>query len=274
MTILVTGATGNIGRMVVDELAGSGERVRALTTNPAKAALPGDVEIARGYLGKPETLPPAFEGIDTVYLAPMPDTIDTVARMAKDAGVRRVVALTSILANDDAEDEYALSFVAIERAIIKAGLDWTFLCPGAFMENTENWAISIRAENVVRAPFPLATDTPMAMRDIAVAAAAAMVDDKHANRKYPLSGPEAITIPQQVAAIADALGRDIRYIEQTKAEAKQEWLDQGVDSDTAEWLLAGGNEMRMEPEPGFEQLTGRGATTYAEWARRNADRFR
>ncbi|ASR36168.1 hydroxylase [Prauserella marina] len=274
MTILVTGATGNIGRMVVDELAGSGERVRALTTNPAKAALPGDVEVARGYLGKPETLPSALEGVDTVYLAPMPGTIETVARMAKEAGVRRVVALTSILAGDDAADDYALSFVAIERAIIEAGFGWTFLCPGAFMENTDNWAVSIRAENVVRAPFPLATDTPISMRDIAVAAAAALLDDKHANRKYPLSGPEAITIPQQVAAIADALGRDVRYIEQTREEAKQAWLDQGVDSETADWLLSGGNEMRMEPEPGFEQLTGRGATTYAEWAKQNAERFR
>ncbi|PXY29349.1 hypothetical protein BAY59_17290 [Prauserella coralliicola] len=274
MTILVTGATGNIGRMVVDELSGRGHTIRALTTNPAKAALPAEVEVFTGYVRKPETLTAALDGVEKLYLPPTAETIETVAEMAKRAGVRHVVALTSILATEDAEDEYALSFVAIERTLRESGLDWTFLRPGAFMENTTNWAESIRTESVVRAPFPQSSDTAIAMSDIAAIAATALAGDGHENQVYRLSGPEQITIPEQVRALGDALGRDIRYIEQTRDEAKQTWLASGIDEDTAEWLLAGGPDLRVPVEHDFERATGRPPITYAEWARRNADLFR
>ncbi|MBK1783063.1 NAD(P)H-binding protein [Prauserella cavernicola] len=273
MTILVTGATGNIGRMVVDELSGRGLKVRALTTNPAKAALPDDVEVFRGYVGKPETMTAALEGVEKLYLPPI-DTVDTIADMAKKAGVRHVVALTSILAADGNDDEYSLSFVAIERALRDSGLDWTFLRPGAFMENTTNWVESVRTESMVRAPFPQSSDTATAMSDIAALAAVALSEAGHENQIYKLSGPEQTTIPGQVRALAEALGRDLRYVEQTKDEAKQEFLGGGVDDETAEWLLAGGPDLRVPVEHDFERATGRPPITYAEWARRNADLFR
>ncbi|PRX44980.1 uncharacterized protein YbjT (DUF2867 family) [Prauserella shujinwangii] len=274
MTILVTGATGNIGRMVVDELRGCGEPVRALTTDPVKAALPPDVEVYEGYLGRPETLPAALAGVDKVYLAPLPATAGRFAELARDAGVRHVVALSSILADEHAEDPYARSFATIERAVEDAGLAWTHLCPGSFMENTLRWADSVRAEGVVAEPFPNATDTPIAMADIAAVAATALREDGHERRRYRLSGPEALTVPQQVRAIADALGRAVRYRELTREEARDRWLAQGVDAATADWLLSGGDDMRMTPEPGFTEATGRPGTTYAEWARRHAGLFR
>ena len=94
MTILVTGATANVGRLLVDELVSAGATVRALTNDPARAALPDEVEVARGYLGRPSTLPAALEGIDTVYLAPLPAYVDDFVRCATEAGVRRVVVLS------------------------------------------------------------------------------------------------------------------------------------------------------------------------------------
>ncbi|MEU6641740.1 NAD(P)H-binding protein [Saccharomonospora sp. NPDC046836] len=270
----MTGATGNIGRMVVDELRGSGVKVRALTIDPVRAALPADVEVYRGFLGKPDTLPAALDGVEKVYLAPKPQTVDTVAELARAAGVRHVVALSSILATEDAQDDYSLSFVAIERAVQAAGLDWTFLCPGAFMENTVDWADSVRAEGVVREPFPMATDTPIAMADIAAVATAALLGDGHAGRKYGLSGPEALTVPEQVAIVGEVLGRDVRYVELTREQARQRWLDQGVGEEFTDFMLSGGNEMRMVPERGFTEATGRRGTTYAEWVAQHADAFR
>jgi uncharacterized protein YbjT (DUF2867 family) len=122
MTILVTGATGSVGRLLVDELVSAGAAVRALTNNPARAALPDEVEIARGYLGRPSTLPAALAGIDTVYLAPLPAYVDDFVRYAKAAGVRRVVVLSGEPADYEAQgDPSGWHYYRIERAIEAVG---------------------------------------------------------------------------------------------------------------------------------------------------------
>jgi uncharacterized protein YbjT (DUF2867 family) len=102
MKILVTGATKSVGRLVVDQLLGSGVTIRALTKNPTKAALPAGVEVAEGYLGTLSTMPAALEGVDRMYLASYPRTVGEVVTMAADAGVKRIVALTSSGADAEA----------------------------------------------------------------------------------------------------------------------------------------------------------------------------
>ena len=95
MTILVTGATGNIGRRIVDHLIDLGANdIRALTTNPARAKLPDGVTAVTGYLGDPESLPAAFEGIERMDLAPLPETLDVAHQLATQARVEYVVALS------------------------------------------------------------------------------------------------------------------------------------------------------------------------------------
>ena len=92
MKVLVTGATGNIGRMVVDELLALGaDDVRALTVDPDRAALPPGVSVVRGFLGRPSTLPEAYAGVDVLYLAPHLPTVVEACRMAADAGIRLTV---------------------------------------------------------------------------------------------------------------------------------------------------------------------------------------
>ncbi|MDX3000665.1 NAD(P)H-binding protein [Kribbella solani] len=277
MTILVTGATGSVGRPLVDELVAAGAPVRALTNNPAKAALPAGVEVARGYLGKPATLPAALAGVDTVYLAPLPAYVEEFARCAREAGVRRVVVLSGEPADYEAQgDPSTWHYHRIERAIEAAGFDWTFLRPGQFMNNTLDWAESIKKEGVVRAPYAGAVQTPIDLGDIAAVARVVLLSEEFGKQKVAMSGPEAITQPEEVAYIAAAIGREVRFEEQTPAE----YLDQlapVIGLETAQWLLDGFrmmSEYHLKPESTVADLTGRPAVTYREWAVANADVFR
>src|SRR5690349_17197204 len=139
MRILVTGATGGVGRLVVDELLALGATdVRALTVNPAKAGLPPRVEAVRGYLGRPETLPPALAGVDRMYLAPLVDTNAEVCRLAAAAGVRRIVDMAG------AKGDH---WQAIEDGVEACGVPFVHLEPGEFMANAcwrsgRHWAAS------------------------------------------------------------------------------------------------------------------------------------
>ena len=156
MTILVTGATGNVGRLVVDELLAQGATdVRALTVNPARAALPPQVEVVRGYLGRPETVVPALAGVDRMYLAPLLQTVDEVTRLAATAGIRHIVDL----AGDENTD-----WRPMELAVEASGVAWTHLEAGEFMANALMWAPQIRAGDVVRDANPQAATAPIGGR--------------------------------------------------------------------------------------------------------------
>ncbi|HWD77694.1 MAG TPA: NAD(P)H-binding protein [Kribbella sp.] len=275
--ILVTGATASVGRLLVDELVTAGAPVRALTNDPARAALPDGVDVARGYLGKPRTLPAALTGVDTVYLAPLPAYVDEFVRGARDAGVRRVVVLSGEPAEYEAQGDPATwHYYRLERAIEAGGFEWTFLRPEQFMNNTLGWAPSIKADGVVRAPYPNAVQTPIDLADIAAVARVVLLSEKYNGEKITMSGPEGITPPEQVAHIAAAIGQKVRFEEQTPTEYL-EGMAPLIGAEAAQWLLDGFRMMAehpMTPEPAVLELTGRRGTTYAEWAKANAAAFR
>ncbi|WP_205856139.1 SDR family oxidoreductase, partial [Phytoactinopolyspora endophytica] len=205
MKILVTGATGSVGRRVVDQLLAAGaDDVRALTTNPRKAALPPEVEVVRGYIGRPESMPPALEGVDRMYLAPAPETTFEVASLAAQAGVGRIVDLSG------PKDSW---WGAVTDGVEDAGVRWTHLWPGEFMENSTVWADQIRKTGAVHDAYPDAANAPIAMDDVAAIAATTLLEDGHAGKAFELTGPETLARRELVLAIGQALGRDVPVIE-------------------------------------------------------------
>ncbi|GAA1948226.1 NAD(P)H-binding protein [Amycolatopsis minnesotensis] len=269
MKILVTGATANIGRKVVDHLLALGARdIRALTNNPGRAALPEGVEVAEGYLRRVDTLPAAFEGVDRMYLAPTPDTVTEVLALARAAGVRHVVDLSG-----EPEGWWGKVTTAVEAS----GLTWTHLWPADFMENTAFWAKQIKETGAVREPYPGATSAPIAMADIAAVAATALTSpiDEQAGRAYPLAGPEALSRGELLRLLGRALGREIPFIEVSQEEAV-EALTPSL-GDNAGWyvrrVLATTAETPGVASTAVEEITGRQPTTFAQWAAEHAAEF-
>jgi len=267
MKILVTGATGNIGRMVVDKLLEMGATdVRALTNNPARAALPPGVEVVEGYLRRIETVPAALEGVDRMYLAPTPETVTEVVGLARAAGVRHVVDLSG---------EPESWWGSVNDAVEAGGFDWTHLWPGDFMENSAIWARQIRETGAVREPYPDAASTPIAMDDIAAVAATALLEEGHAGKAYSLTGPEALTRTELLGRLAHALGRDIPFIQVSRDEAVDALKpDMG---DTAAWyvdtVLGWLDGQAPMPTGVVEEVTGRPAMTFSRWAADHAGEF-
>lgn len=267
MTILVTGATGNVGRLVVNHLLAAGaKRVRALTTNPRKAALPAEVEVVVGYLGRPETLPAALEGVERMYLAPLPETAREVMALAKEAGVERVVDLAG------PEGSW---WHVIEEAVEDSGIAWTHLEAGEFMTNYLMWADQIRRTGVVRDAYPNAANAPIDLDDIAAVAATVLLEDGHVGRAYELTGPETLTRAEMVRLIGAALGREIPYIELTHEQMVEQLTP--TMGEYAAWYVEGMAALAANPQravPTVAEITGRPATTFAQWAARNVDQFR
>lgn len=266
MKILVTGATGNVGRMVVDELLALGaDDVRALTVSPKRAALPAGVEVVRGYLAKVETLPAALAGVDVMYLAPYVQTVHEVCRLAARAGVRRIVDMAGV------KGEY---WQEVEDGVEACGLSYTHLEPGEFMSNADLWAPQIRAGDVVRDAYGEAVNAPIAQEDIAAVAARVLVEDGHDRRSYELTGPEALSRRQKVEAIGRALGRDLRYVDLPRDRVLP--VFEQAMGEYASWYLDGLAVLAANPQPAtpvVERLTGRPAMTYERWAREHAAIF-
>jgi uncharacterized protein YbjT (DUF2867 family) len=277
MTILVTGATGNIGRHVVDRLMQAGVRVRALTRNPEAANLPDGVTIVQGDLDRPETLPSAFENVERLYLFPVPATATEVAELAKKAGVRRIVTHSSASAPWEAKyHPRGLYFLLVERAVEDIGAEWTHVRPTGLMLNSLFWAETIRAEGVVRVPYGNASYPHVHEADVAEVAAAALLGDSHVGKKYIVSGPESITQIEQARAIGAAIGREIRFEELTPEQARILWSPFMPEDeiDTELMILSESVDKPKKVWPTYERVIGRPGRTYEQWATEHANDFR
>ncbi|KAB7834522.1 NAD(P)H-binding protein [Streptomyces mobaraensis] len=276
MTILVTGATGKVGRVLVDRLLVAGRRVRALTRNPRAARLPAGVEVVAGSLTEPAGFAAALDGVDGVhYLSGILDPGDAVRQarafveLAADAGVGRIVDLSGLAVTVRRPGSHEM-LRDVEEVIEASGLRWTHVRPGEFAANKlDMWGASIRAENTVRSAFPAALGVPVHEADIAEVAAAALLSDGHAGRAYSLSGPQRLTQREQAAAIARGLGRPLRFETVTYGRARAAYITAGMPWDVAEYLLGYQAEYAEEPSevrPDVERVLGRPGRTLERWA--------
>jgi uncharacterized protein YbjT (DUF2867 family) len=280
--ILVIGATGNVGRELVSQLAATDVKVRAITRNPDAAGLPSHVEVMRGDLTLPETLDVCLDNIDSVFLvwvAPPTTVAASLERIAKHA--RRIVFLSAPLKTPhpffQQPNPVREVMAQIERLIETSGIEWTVLRPGIFAANARHWwAPQIRAGDVVRWPYLSAPTAPVDERDIAAVAVRALCKQGHAGAEYVLTGPESLSQFEQVSTIARAIGRSLRIEEMSPEEARREWLPimpaSVVNMLLDAWAAAIGQPALVTPT--VAEITGSPARTFFEWARDHAAEFR
>jgi uncharacterized protein YbjT (DUF2867 family) len=278
MTVLVTGARGDVGAAVLAGLVAAGEPVRASSRAPRPGEFPAGIEVARVDLTHPASWPAALTGVRKVFLYAHPEGVAQFAAAARKTGVEHVVLLSSstVLYPESEADPIALRHITAERALDEAGLDRTFLRPGYYATNTLRWQL-IRTGRVLRTAFPEAVTSPVHERDIAQVAVRALLDDTHRGAAYPVLGAGPATAREQVAAIAEALGEPVR-LEETDVDTYRTHLLTQMSRPIVERLLqARGNMPQLPAELATDavpEVLGRPALTFAAWARDHAADFR
>jgi uncharacterized protein YbjT (DUF2867 family) len=272
--IVVTGATGNVGRPLVQLLAAGGAHVTAVARRISGVDVPEGVRRQSANLAEPETLKPALDGADALFLLAAGDHPREIVDVARAGGVRRVVVLSSQGAGTrPASYPHPRSF---EDAVAGSGLAWTILRPGGFDSNTFAWVETVRAERTVAAPFGDVALPTIDPADIAEVAAVVLGEAGHAGRTYTLTGPAPTSARQRAAAIGDVLGTPIRFVEQSRDEARAQMLrfmpEPVADATLA--ILGAPLPAEQAVSPDVERVLGRPPRGFAEWAVRNIAAFR
>jgi uncharacterized protein YbjT (DUF2867 family) len=274
--IVVSGATGNVGREVVAALTGRGEDVRAVVRDPRRASLPAGVDVVAGDLELPESLTPALDGARAAFLlggwGDMPGLLRAVHRR----GVEHVVLLTSrCVVGGMADNAITRMWLDSEAAMRDSGLAGTILRPSGYQSNALRWREQLREGDTVRAPWP---DVPVAAidpADIGAVAATVLTEPGHEGTAYSLSGPEPLTPGDQVATLAAVLGRPLQYEplsdEQARAEMAADWPAPYLDAFFR--FYSDGEFDDSVVVDTVRATTGKPPRTFAQWARAHRDTF-
>ena len=274
--ILVTGATGNVGREVAAALAGRGEDVRAVVRDRARAKLPAGVELVYGNLELPESLTPALDGVRAVFLlggwGDMPELLRRIER----ARVEHVVLLTSrCVVGGRPDNPVTRMWLDSEVAVRDSGVAWTILRPSGYHSNALRWLPQLRQGDVVRAPWADVAIAAIDPADIAVVAATVLTEPGHAGAAHSLSGPEPLTPRDQIETLAAVLARPLRYEPLSDEHARvQMAADTPAPYIDAFFRFYSHGEFDDSPVlDTVRQLTGRPPRRFEQWARAHADAF-
>ncbi|QVQ51689.1 NAD(P)H-binding protein [Spiractinospora alimapuensis] len=280
--ILVIGASGKVGGAAVRQLSERGIPVRAFVRDPARTRFPVGVEVVRGNLDDPESLRKALRGVDDVFLVWAALELDpTPVLDLLTSHARRVIHLSSDGVNDEVEeqaDPINGMHARIERQLRASGIRRTTIRGGGFASNDLEWAKGIRANGVVRDPFPKARRSMVHEADLAEVGVVALTENGHDGATYTVTGPEMLSTEDRVAMIGEAVGRPLRLEEQPLEEARMELSASGLPDDFIDAILEA-HELFSRPD--YEEqlnpssaVTGRPARTYRQWAQDHAADFR
>jgi uncharacterized protein YbjT (DUF2867 family) len=268
MTIVVTGATGNVGRPLVCELAAAGARVRAVTRSPETAGFPDGVEAVSSPID-------ALAGATAVFLnsRALGDGLADVIAQARRHGVTKLVALSAINADDEFSRQPSRfrgdRNKEVEQLAVDSGLDWVSLRPSVFASNFVGmWAAQILAGDVVGGPYATASAAPIVDSDISAVAAQVLLTDEYVGQRIPLTGPQALTNSELVQIIGRVLGRPLRYFEVAPDVVRERFIALGLGAEFADAyaaMLADSLDKPALVTGEVEKITGRPATTFAQW---------
>lgn len=275
--VLVTGATGHVGRLVVAGLLHRGARVRAVARSPRAAGLPSEVEVVEGDMFRPDTIAAAAAGADAAFLLwpgySADGAAEVVAGLASHAS--HVVHLSAARLQRGEDGPMPGVWAEVEALIEKAPVTWTFVRGGGFATNTLGWTDQIRHGDVVRMPYPEAARSLVHEHDIADMVVQVLLDRTHAGRAYVATGPEVLTQHDQVRIIGEVLERPLRVERQSPDQAHTE-LAASAGEAFAEQALAYWAGLVRDPErvsTDVRDVTGRGARSYAQWVGDHASDF-
>jgi uncharacterized protein YbjT (DUF2867 family) len=280
---LITGATGNIGRPLVEQLHEEGHDLRALVRDASRAELlPDGIDIAVGNLDDADSVAAALRGVDGVFLLHVgAGTTQTQIMIdaARSAGVNRLVVLSSIGARLIPLGGFIPGTLAAREDLLRAsGLDVTYLRPNGLMSNALWWADEIRESNQVVDPTDPGRQAVVDPDDIARVAALVLTEDGHVGHGYILNGPDALTAREQVETLSDVLGRTIQFVDVTPEQVAKQAIQHGTPPQLAE-AMQNLNELFRAGRAGviaddIENLTGIAPRTFRDWCERHADEFR
>jgi uncharacterized protein YbjT (DUF2867 family) len=273
--ILITGASGNVGKEVLKQIAQTGGQVRAAFQSAGKAAAaPSGVEIVTVDYNQPETLRAALEGVDRVFLVGPPTSqLPALERKATDAirqsEVRHLVKLSAM---GGREAIFPRQHAQSEDYIVSSGVPYTFLRPNGFMQNMVNYnAPTITTQNAFYGSEGNGRVSHIDIRDVAAVAVKALTEDGHVGKAYTLTGPEPLTNTEIAQILSDDLGREIQFINLPPEQLKQALLAAGVPEWSADALLDLQHLYREGKAAivtrDVEQILGRKPISFAQFSR-------
>jgi uncharacterized protein YbjT (DUF2867 family) len=270
--ILITGATGTVGRPLVELLKSREVAVRVVSRTGAG---PAGVESVTADLARPESLAPALEGVSTLFVHPraVGNSAGKLLALAAEHGVRRVVVLSAINVADDPAYQPSRQNgdrnKEVEDAVTGSGLPWVAIRPSAFAVNAIGmFGAQIRAGDVVRCPYANFAESSIHEADLAAVIAHALQYDDLDGLRIPVTGPESLTHEEQVAVIGKVLGRSLTFVEVRPEAAPEGMVARGIPGAFVTALMARyarGAGQSAEVTDEVERILGRPARTFADW---------
>lgn len=285
--ILVTGATGNVGREVVRLLVAGGEQVAAVTRHPATSVLPAGALVVEGDPTRSQTLMLAFSSVEAILISPRAlgdatagEATAELLMLAAERGVKRVVVLSALTVEyGGGYQRFADAFKAVEDAAKASGLQWTFLRSSDYASNALAWMPQIRQAGIVRGVYGDGATSTIHEHDVAAIAALTLLDTDavHAGHSYMLTGPQSLSQRDKLRIIGEAIGRAVLWQEIAPEQFRQALLAQGVPADVPDRMIGYWGSLAEHPSPAtfeVERLLGRPALTFADWASEHAAAFK